>query len=80
MGVAACFFNFKLTDGSAVEDIEGLELSDLAAARQEATGLARDLTRGQILGRDWSNWTVVVTDDSGEQILSVPISESPAGN
>jgi hypothetical protein len=73
-------FHFKLTDGCVVEDIDGLELSDLAAARQEAMGLARDLTRGQILGRDWSNWTVVVTDDSGEQILNMPISENPAGN
>jgi hypothetical protein len=73
-------FHFKLTDGSNVEDIEGLELFDLAAARQEAMGLARDLTRAQILGRDWSNWTVIVADDSGEQILSVPISGNPGGN
>src|SRR4029450_6141341 len=38
-------FHFKLTDGSIVEDIEGLELSDLDAAREEAVGLARDLAR-----------------------------------
>jgi hypothetical protein len=73
-------FHFKLTDGRSVEDIEGLELFDFAAARQEAVGLARDLTRMRILGRDWSNWTVVVADDSGEQILRVPISEHLAGD
>jgi hypothetical protein len=73
-------FHFKLTDGRIVEDIEGLELSDFAAARQEAVGLAHDLTRMRILGRDWSKWTVVVADDSGGQVLSVPITENSAGN
>jgi hypothetical protein len=74
-------FHFKLTDGSIVEDIEGLELSDLDAAREEAVGLARDLTR-ETFGRrrDWSNWTVIVADDSGEQVLRVPISENRAGS
>jgi hypothetical protein len=73
-------FYFKLTDGSIVEDIEGLELPDLAAAREEAVGLARDLTRETFGRRDWSNWTVIVADDSGEQVLRVPISENRAGN
>jgi hypothetical protein len=73
-------FYFKLTDGRIVEDIEVLELSDLSAAREEAIGLARDLTRGQILGRNWSKWTVIVTDETGQQVLAVPISRDPTGN
>jgi hypothetical protein len=36
-------FRFKLTDGSIVEDIEGLELSDLDAAGTGQTG--RSLSR-----------------------------------
>jgi hypothetical protein len=74
-------FHFKLTDGSVVEDIEALELSDLDAAREEAVGLARDLTR-ETFGhrREWSNWTVIVADDSGEQVIRVPISEKRAGS
>jgi hypothetical protein len=71
-------FHFKLTD---VKDIEALELSDLDAAREEAVGLARDLTR-ETFGhrREWSNWTVIVADDSGEQVIRVPISENRAGS
>jgi hypothetical protein len=74
-------FHFKLTDGSVVKDIEALELSDLDAAREEAVGLARDLTR-ETFGhrREWSNWTVIVADDSGEQVIRVPISENRAGS
>jgi hypothetical protein len=67
-------FHFKLTDGSVVEDIEALELSDLDAAREEAVGLARDLTR-ETFGhrREWSNWTVIVANDSGEQVIRVRV-------
>jgi uncharacterized protein DUF6894 len=73
-------FYFKLTDGRIVEEVEGLELSDLPAAREEAMGLARDLARGQILGRNWSKWTVIVTDGTGHEVLAVSISRDPAGN
>jgi uncharacterized protein DUF6894 len=67
-------FHFKLTDGSVVEDIEALELSDLDAAREEAVGLARDLTR-ETFGRrrEWSNWTVIVADDAGETNNGQPL-------
>ena len=70
-------FYFKLTDGGIVEDIEGLELPDVAAAREEAMGLARDLTRLELFGRDWSHWTVVVSDESRHQVLSMSISQNP---
>ena len=70
-------FYFKLTDGRLVEDIDGLEFSDLPAAREEAMGLARDLARGQILGRDW---TVIVTDGTGHEVLAVSISGDLADN
>jgi hypothetical protein len=73
-------FYFMLTDGRLVEDIDGLELSGLPAAREEAKGLARDLARGQILGRDWSKWTVIVTDGTGHEVLAVSISGNLAGN
>ena len=69
-----------LTDGRLFEDIDGLELSGLSAAREEAKGLARDLARGQILGRDWSKWTVIVTDGTGHEVLAVSISGDLAGN
>jgi hypothetical protein len=73
-------FYFKLTDGRLVEDLDGLEFSDLPAAREEAMGLARDLARGQILGRDWSKWTVIVTDGTGHEVLAVSISGDLADN
>jgi hypothetical protein len=74
-------FYFKLTDGSIVEDIEGLELPDLAAAREEAVGLARDLHgrpsaaagTGQT-GRSLSR-TIRVSRSFG-----CPFSENRAGN
>jgi Domain of unknown function (DUF6894) len=76
-GVTTVLFYFKLTDGGIVEDIEGLELLDVAAAREEAMGLARDLTRLELFGRDWSHWTVLVSDESGHQVLSMSISQNP---
>ena len=73
-------FHFKLTNGCRVEDIEGLELPDVASAREEAVGLASDLARKRLFDRSWSGWTVIVTNETGHQVLVVPVPESPAGN
>jgi hypothetical protein len=64
----------NLTDGQqVVEDPEGLELAGEAAAREEASVLARDLIQHQ--DGDWSGWTITITDESGRQIDSVPVVE-----
>ena len=76
-GVAPVLFHFKLTRGCCVEDIEGLELPDLVSAREEARGLASDLSRRRLFDRSWSGWTVIVTNETGHQVLAVPVPESP---
>jgi hypothetical protein len=65
----------NLTDGQqVVEDPEGLELAGEAAAREEASVLARDLIQHQ--DSDWSGWMITITDESGRQIDSIPVVES----
>jgi hypothetical protein len=51
-----------------IEDEFGLELSDDAAARREARGMARDLLRHQTGAVPWR---VVVVNEAGERIDEV---------
>ena len=74
-----CYY-FKLTDGKQVVDTRaGLDLPGLAAARDEAARLARDLSEHQTL-RDLtlSGWQVSIIDEGGNQLDAVPIVKAEA--
>ena len=69
------FFNMVEGDGTnLVRDCEGTLLSGTREARKEAVGLARDVARHGIDGLT-KTWRVVVTDDCGEEVLIVPLSQ-----
>ena len=40
-------------------------------------GIVEDIEGLELFGRDWSHWTVVVSDESGHQVLSMYISQNP---
>lgn len=74
------FFNMVEGDGrDAVRDSDGVVLSDAGAARKKAAGLARDIVRHGFQ-EPIESWKIVVTDESGEQVLSLALSEIPAGS
>ena len=52
-------------------------LSGTGEARKEALGLAQDITRHGI-HEPLQTWTVIVTDENGDEVLTVPLSEAPA--
>ena len=60
-----------------VRDIEGALLSGAGDARKEAVGLARDITRHGI-HEPTQTWSVIVTDEKGDEVLTVPLSGIPA--
>jgi hypothetical protein len=67
---------FNILEGHSqnlVRDIEGALLSGAGEARKEAVGLARDITRHGIHGPT-QTWTVIVTDEKGDEVLTVPLS------
>ena len=69
-------YYFSVTNGRTFNDTDGLELSDLAAVRQEAIGFARDLIRMEPERRDWSSWAVRVTDCAEKSVLNLLFSEA----
>jgi hypothetical protein len=71
---------FNIMEGHSqnlVRDIEGALLSGTGEARKEALGLAQDITRHGI-HEPLQTWTVIVTDENGDEVLTVPLSEAPA--
>ncbi len=69
------FFNMVEGDGNnLVRDSEGTVLSGVREARKEAVGLARDLARHGLDGLA-QTWRVVVSDERGDEVLTVPLSK-----
>lgn len=68
-------YYFNLTSGRPFNDVDGLELPDLASVHVEAIAFARDMMRIQPERRDWSNWVVCVTDDAQTSVLTLAFSE-----
>ena len=67
---------FNIMEGRSqniVRDIEGALLSGAGEARKEAIGLARDITRHGI-HEPTQTWAVIVTDEKGGEVLTVPLS------
>ena len=67
---------FSIIGGRPFNDIDGLELPDIEAARAEANGLARDLMRMEPERQDWSSWAIQVTDEKHKVIINLDFSEA----
>ncbi|HEY8009250.1 MAG TPA: hypothetical protein VIE66_21300 [Methylocella sp.] len=67
---------FSIIGGRPFNDIDGLELPDIEAARAEAIGLARDLMRMEPERQDWSSWSIHVTDEKHQEIFDLDFSEA----
>ena len=68
---------FNMMEGGSqnlVRDIDGILLADASKARQEAIGLAQDITSHGLV-ESMKTWTVVVTDEAGAEVLTIPLSE-----
>lgn len=71
---------FNIMEGHSqnlVRDIEGALLSGTGEARKEALGLAQDITRHG-MHEPLQTWSVIVTDENGDEVLTVPLSQAPA--
>lgn len=68
-------YYFSLKNGRPFDDVDGLELPDIAAVREEAVGFVRDMMRMGPDRRDWSSWIVSVTDDENQCVLNVEFSD-----
>lgn len=70
-------YYFHLYDDVPLMDDDGTELIDLAAARDHAAGVARELTfkSADFLQEAWSNWTMRVHDDQGAELFSLVMSD-----
>jgi Domain of unknown function (DUF6894) len=68
---------FHIVGGDArqghVRDGEGAVLRNAMEARKEAVGLAKDIAQHGLDGS--TTWKVVVTDEQGDGVLTVPLSE-----
>ncbi|HEY0207410.1 MAG TPA: hypothetical protein VGC15_25055 [Acetobacteraceae bacterium] len=70
------YFVLSNRDG-LIDDVEGTELPDLAAARREAEHDVEHLRQHRVGGRRcWAGWAMQVHDDSGAVLLVVPFSRS----
>jgi len=69
-------FVFQLEDRTPIDDRVRTELPSEAAARQRALRLAMQIaTRSsRVRGRPWA---IVVTDESGVELMSVHIPQAP---
>ena len=70
---------FNLLDNEEVVDSDGTDLPNLAAARQHAAQVVRELTfkRDGMLRRNWSQWTMSVRDLDGQVLFSLPLGGPP---
>jgi hypothetical protein len=76
-------YHFHLYDDVALlRDEEGLVFIDVAAARDHAVGVARELTfkSADFMEQNWSNWTMRVHDHEGTELFSLAMSDFELGN
>jgi hypothetical protein len=75
-------FYFHLYDGASLLDDEGTDLIDIAAARDHAAGVARELTFKStgMMDHDWSNWTMRIHDNQGIELFALTMSDFEPGN
>ena len=72
MGLPRYFFHVRDTTGLLVEDPDGTELPNIAAARVEAAAAAREVMAEHIRkGEDVSGWRFEVTNERDQPVLSL---------
>ena len=68
------FFNVAEAEDT---DSEGQELPDMGAVRAEATNAAREiLSETALEGSDRADWTMVVTGEDGERVLTLRLGDT----
>jgi hypothetical protein len=68
-------YYFHLKSEVPSEDEDGIDLADAAAARAEATRFARELANvHRTLREAPANGEIIVTDELGEEILTLSVS------
>jgi hypothetical protein len=69
-------FNIKCED-RLVQDLEGSDLPDLAAAQQEALEVAREILANAIRqGQEPTGNLISVTDENGHELAIVPLADA----
>jgi hypothetical protein len=68
---------FHLRNQDQITDVDGEDLADVAAARDHADIVARELMLGTsgIDGEPWSKWSMVVRDSGGVEVFSFAMSD-----
>ena len=77
------FYYFHIrSEGSLIEDEEGLDLSDLDRAKAEALESARDIIADRALSGEPASLNDVfeITGESGEILLTIPFKEAVPRN
>ena len=71
-------YYFHLKSKVPSEDEDGIDLADVAAARAEATRFAQQLVKvHQSLQEAPTSGEIIVTDELGEEILTLSVSVPP---
>jgi len=71
-------FHFNGSSSNVLDDEEATELPDPGAVRQHARTVASELMYhcDGMLGRPWREWSMTVTDDQGNEVLSFHFAEA----
>jgi hypothetical protein len=74
-------YYFNLSNKRCVTDPYGTMLHDKNAAMGHALAVARELMFNStgMLGHRWSAWIMLVKDNEGRNVLTLPFSEVPEG-
>ena len=75
-----CYFHL-VNDQQLLPDPYGIEVTDLAMAHAEARRAIEELLQDDpALEHDMIGWSLVVADDAGKSLLSLPLAESVQPN
>ena len=67
-------YYFHLTDGKHARfDLDGMDLQDDDAATTEANLEVSDMRNDPDGQRDWAEWLIQVSDETGRTVISLPI-------
>jgi hypothetical protein len=72
-------YHFHIVDESVALNVEAPELPDYAAALGYARALAARLLTQSPYCEDPGAWEIRVTDEDGEEIIALPLSEQSNG-
>lgn len=69
-------YSFEFQKMSGVEVVDGVELADIGAVRQEAAQTAREImVDGILTGSDRTDWVANVRDSDGKLVLMLKFSD-----